>query len=70
MVYQAQQKKELAWRYCNIVNTLTESEFQRNAVKEALDVMIQQTKEDYVEVGELKRQLEAYKEISKLNKKQ
>ncbi|MDG0873587.1 hypothetical protein L5D93_14370 [Paenibacillus thiaminolyticus] len=34
---------------------MTESDFQRNAVKEALDVIIQQTKEDYVEVGELKR---------------
>ncbi|WII37222.1 sulfatase-like hydrolase/transferase [Paenibacillus thiaminolyticus] len=65
MVYQAQQKKELAWKYFNVANTLTESESQRNAVQEALDAMIQQTKEDCVEIEELKRQLEAYKEISK-----
>ncbi|GAC41342.1 sulfatase-like hydrolase/transferase [Paenibacillus popilliae] len=64
MVYQAQQKKALAWEYFTIANTLTESDFQRNAVQEAMDVVIQQTKEECVEIEELKRQLEAYKEIS------
>ncbi|PZM67278.1 sulfatase-like hydrolase/transferase [Paenibacillus dendritiformis] len=64
MVYQAQQKKELAWEYFNIANTLTESDFQRNAVQDALDRMIEQAKEECVEIEALKRQLEEYKQIS------
>ncbi|WP_019424730.1 sulfatase-like hydrolase/transferase [Paenibacillus sp. OSY-SE] len=64
MVYLAQEKRELAWQHFNIANSLTDGDIQRNAVQQALDSMIQQIKEECVEIEDLKRQLEVYKKIS------